>query len=117
MDTLPPDESFVLPPPKPGPVPVLYRSKVPSTGLLHFTLIANLVLWAIGTASSFLGGLSHLSSDPHYPGHEYQNPASVDFGYVILCGLGLWWWIHCLSTLRKLRKHADNADWMLQKRG
>lgn len=85
--------------PNSQPVYITLQS-VPSTGLLHFTVVFNIVCGALGIAFWLLTSLGSVG-DARYP--------SAPLGcliFAVFSGLSLWWWIHCLVTLRKLREYS-----------
>lgn len=81
------------------PATVIYREPVPTTQLLHFTLIASVVSQALGIAMFLCATVGTLT--------QTDGSAAGCLFCAFLGGLGFWYYYHCLQTLRKLRAYAE----------
>jgi hypothetical protein len=79
---------------------------IPTTKLLHFSVILNIVSIAIGVLSYVVLLLAAIGG-----GNAAGAAAGVAFLGLVLSGLGLWWWIHCLSKLKTLRQYAEELHY------
>jgi hypothetical protein len=79
---------------------------IPTTKLLHFSVILNIVGIAIGVLWCVIVLLAALGAS-----NGAGATAGVAFLGLVLNGLGLWWWIHCLSKLKTLRQYAEELHY------
>jgi hypothetical protein len=75
---------------------------VPTTQLLHFSVIIHII---VGALCTLVYGCVALSFFAIRDGTGAAGACL--FLALVLGGGSLWWWIHCLKTLRNLRKYAE----------
>ena len=83
----------------------LSPQKAPTTKLLHFTLLTNAISTGIAGVFYLIAGLGAAVGSS-----EDSIRGGMVFGVLLLAAIiggSVWYWWHCLKTLRTLRAYAE----------